>query len=277
MEENELSASGRAQETAEFGVRLLNDWLDRAARDMKDGKGADKVKGIMDFIIRRGAYADTTNESEAHSQEDIRDRQLKEDEEAFAKEIDSYTDGSMPNGHVVNVMATPLVFSLANAEMLPMVMAKNNIAHILDGRHSENIDPEILKGIPRALTGPMMIFDSKEDERIVAILDINDKSGDPIIVPIVLNAKMQKGRKVYEINQVINAYGKEGSGWYENWIEDGLLRYYDTKKTDSFAKRRRLSSPAGALRKFGLSDYRISTERDLVKLKKQKGNKKYYR
>lgn len=170
-----------------------------------------------------GRYMQTKSASE----------KLLEDENNFAGIVDEYTAGKINDTKTYNVMTTPLALGLAGGKILPVTIDGSKIKHIFDG-HSDGMTPELLKQIPRAMADPMMILDSYAGRKIV-VLDLKDKQGSTIIVPMELEVERQSQR--YKVNAINNAYGKGGeSGTDYNWfiehnLKKGRVSYINKEKT----------------------------------------------
>lgn len=156
---------------------------------------------------------------------------LLEDENNFAGIVDEYTNGKINPDKAYNVMTTPLALGLAGGKILPVTIDGNKIQHIFDG-HSDGMTPELLKQIPRAMANPMMVLDSYGGRKVV-VLDLKDKQGSTIIVPLELNVE----RNRYQVNAINNAYGKGSeNGTDYNWViehnlKKGRVSYINKEKT----------------------------------------------
>lgn len=156
---------------------------------------------------------------------------LIEDENNFAGIVDEYTNGKINSDKAYNVMTTPLALGLAGGKILPVTIDGNKIQHIFDG-HSDGMTPELLKQIPRAMADPMMVLDSYGGRKVV-VLDLKDKQGSTIIVPLELNVE----RNRYQVNAINNAYGKGSeNGTDYNWfiehnLKKGRVSYINKEKT----------------------------------------------
>lgn len=156
---------------------------------------------------------------------------LLEDENNFAGIVDEYTAGKINDTKTYNVMTTPLALGLAGGKILPVTIDGSKIKHIFDG-HSDGMTPELLKQIPRAMADPMMILDSYAGRKIV-VLDLKDKQGSTIIVPLELDVE----RSWYKVNAIASAYVKGGeSGTDYNWfiehnLKKGRVSYVNKEKT----------------------------------------------
>ena len=156
---------------------------------------------------------------------------LIEDENNFSGIVDEYTAGKINDTKTYNVMTTPLALGLAGGKILPVTIDGSKIKHIFDG-HSDGMTPELLKQIPRAMADPMMVLDSYSGRKIV-VLDLKDKQGSTIIVPLELDVE----RSWYKVNAITSAYGKGGeSGTDYNWfiehnLKKGRVSYINKEKT----------------------------------------------
>lgn len=156
---------------------------------------------------------------------------LLEDENNFAGIVDEYTNGKINPDKAYNVMTTPLALGLAGGKILPVTIDGNKIQHIFDG-HSDGMTPELLKQIPRAMANPMMVLDSYGGRKVV-VLDLKDKQGSTIIVPLELNVE----RNRYQVNAINNAYGKgsengtDYNGFIEHNLKKGRVSYINKEKT----------------------------------------------
>lgn len=156
---------------------------------------------------------------------------LLEDENNFSGIVDEYTAGKINDTKTYNVMTTPLALGLAGGKILPVTIDGSKIKHIFDG-HSDGMTPELLKQIPRAMADPMMVLDSYSGRKIV-VLDLKDKQGSTIIVPLELDVE----RSWYKVNAITSTYGKGGeSGTDYNWfiehnLKKGRVSYINKEKT----------------------------------------------
>lgn len=203
---------------------------------------------------------------------------LTEDEAAFSHNVDLFMNGELKGGNV-KVMTTPLVMKLVGAEILPVYIHQNVLAKILkhgkkvDGihGHANEMDADILKQLPKALTDPMAIVESKG--KPVVITSLVDKNRDTIIVPFVLEKKI-KEEKYYTANLIGSAYGKKSNQWILDKILGNLL-YINKKRTDDWRITSGLQLPIEAAElSVPFDKFTVPNETDLVKLKNE--NPEYY-
>lgn len=164
---------------------------------------------------------------------------LLEDENNFAANIDKFISGKLVD-KTIRVMQTPLALEVAGAKILPVDMSVENLDKVLNGKHKSDMSADIVKQIPRALTDPLMIFDTYDGKngakRKIVALDLKSKNGATIVVPFELEVDNKSNK--YVMNEIISAYGKTDNKtgepryeWFDKQIENGKLRYINKEKT----------------------------------------------
>ena len=269
-------------------------WLDTAVKE-KDAGVYKKEIGLehAERLSHKGAVSDShaTNPisistiqkelgivKKKEYRQKASETKLTEDEAAFSHNVDLFMNGELKGGNV-KVMTTPLVMKLVGAEILPVYIHQNVLAKILkhgkkvDGihGHADEMDADILKQLPKALTDPMAIVESKG--KPVVITSLVDKNRDTIIVPFVLEKKI-KEEKYYTANLIGSAYGKKSNQWILDKILGNLL-YINKKRTDDWRITSGLQLPIEAAESSVPFDkFTVPNETDLVKLKNE--NPEYY-
>lgn len=237
-------------------------------------------------IVKKDAYHQMAGEyahnvlSGKSTKKGMAEQQLDADEKSFADSVDRFMAGKISTD-TIQVMRTPLVMRLVGAEVLPVEISVSDLKKVLVDKHTD-ITPDIMKQIPRALTDPMMIFSTysgKNGEvRKVIVLELKDKNGATIVVPMELERK--KGN--YEVNQITSAYGKTDKktrrtsfAWFQKQLQEGKLEYANRKKATDWISS---EQPHWLIPKEKvdnlLSAPNVANEEDLVKLKSE--NPTYY-
>lgn len=237
-------------------------------------------------IVKKDAYHQMAGEyahnvlSSKSTKKGMAEQQLDADEKSFADSVDRFMAGKISTD-TIQVMRTPLVMRLVGAEVLPVEISVSDLKKVLVDKHTD-ITPDIMKQIPRALTDPMMIFSTysgKNGEvRKVIVLELKDKNGATIVVPMELERK--KGN--YEVNQITSAYGKTDKktrrtsfAWFQKQLQEGKLEYANRKKATDWISS---EQPHWLIPKEKvdnlLSAPNVANEEDLVKLKSE--NPTYY-
>lgn len=176
-----------------------------------------------------GRYMQTKSASE----------RLLQDEKNFVDNIDKFMSGQLVD-KTIRVMQTPLALEVAGAKILPVDISVENLDKVLNGKHKGDMSADIVKQIPRALTDPLMIFDTYDGKngakRKIVALDLKSKNGATIVVPFELEVDNKSNK--YVMNEIISAYGKTDNKtgepryeWFAKQIENGKLRYINKEKT----------------------------------------------
>ena len=207
---------------------------------------------------------------------------LEQDAAEFSHSIDLFMDGKLKGGNV-KVMTTPLVMKLVGAEILPIETSTTVLSKILYGKHSNELDENIVKQIPRALTDPVAVFQSKTKKgRLVVALELKDKNKSPIVVPFALDISSNPvdTSNGYYMNFITSAYGKDYKGrpnikWFYDEINAGRMCYGNKKKLTKLLGTAGLYLPQPPKSNKLLLDVKsVPNETDLVKLKNE--NPEYY-
>lgn len=206
------------------------------------------------------------------------ERRLKIDESEFSKSLDEFGKGTIKNP-MVRVMMTPLALKLVGAKLLPIEIATRDLSKILYGKHAGDMDPSIMKQLPRALADPVMIFGSytgrNGEPRKVVVVSMKDNNGATIVVPLELEANDIPGK--YKINRITSAFGKTdkktgepSNQWFVKQLEAGRLEYINRKKATDWISSEKPEWPIPKEKINSLfSGSNVTNETDLVKLKNQ--------
>ena len=136
----------------------------------------------------------------------------------------------------IPVMTTPLVMTLVGANHFPVSINDGKLKLIL--RDHQTMTPDILKDVPRAITDPIAIFESKsegEHPAKVILTELKDTNGADIITAFHLDYKG-------DINKLASSYAKEkGKGganpeWFREQAEQGRMLYINTDKAKAWAQ-----------------------------------------
>lgn len=156
-------------------------------------------------------------------------------------------------------MTTPLVMNLVNAPILPVYIRAKALNKILNGKHAYQLDADLLKQIPRALTDPAAIYSSDTQpgpDKMVAALDIKDKNDAHIVATFALSQSSNEvdGTHAYQLNFLTSVYGKDNNdkenptprdNWFLEQLEKGNLKYINRKEAPRLLRYRR--APTGSI------------------------------
>lgn len=226
----ELLSAGATKQEALDTVALLSSRANIANPDDPMQYFRDKPVSFKRVVSTpNGRYMQTKSANE----------KLLEDENNFAANIDKFISGKLVD-KTIRVMQTPLALEVAGAKILPVDMSVENLDKVLNGKHKSDMSADIVKQIPRALTDPLMIFDTYDGKngakRKIVALDLKSKNGATIVVPFELEVDNKSNK--YVMNEIISAYGKTDNKtgepryeWFAKQIENGKLRYINKEKT----------------------------------------------
>lgn len=226
----ELLSAGATKQEALDTVALLSSRANIANPDDPMQYFRDKPVSFKRVVSTpKGRYMQTKSANE----------KLLEDENNFAANIDKFISGKLVD-KTIRVMQTPLALEVAGAKILPVDMSVENLDKVLNGKHKSDMSADIVKQIPRALTDPLMIFDTYDGKngakRKIVALDLKSKNGATIVVPFELEVDNKSNK--YVMNEIISAYGKTDNKtgepryeWFAKQIENGKLRYINKEKT----------------------------------------------
>ena len=227
-----------------------------------DGTSRGKGEGSYNYVIFSEDDVEITEQYSVKS-----DREAKADQD-FADEIRGWE--SLKRNEAVTLNYTPTVLQMLGAEDLPMEIDKDAIRKILyssekpGGKHGQ-ITIEQLADLPTFLKDPIMVFASKgHNDSLVVMTEMLDSDGDTVIAAIHLS----KEKKRHIVNDIASVYGKDKAGTLTSWINDGLLRYMNKKKSHAWSVTSGLYLPTvrGSIPGFR---NKILFEHDLVKWRNQ--------
>lgn len=209
-----------------------------------------------------------------------RQGRLKQDRVAWSRAVDKFVAGGMSELETSRVMDMPLALQLSGAPANEIVAGYRFFSHTLRGKHSAQITPALMKKLVTSLADPIMVFDSDSHPgtSLVAMLELQDNQGATVVVPVRLQMDPTDPKSPAILTSF---YGKgdsktgiPGNRWFVNQIKKGNLRYINTKKSTRWSSVSGLQLPK-ALAPTGSFKDSIKTEADLVKLRKENGNKFY--
>ena len=145
---------------------------------------------------------------------------------AYEQRIDELFAGEKPRSQGVRV--------LDRSDMLGLLGMGDGPVHVVEskveqGRYNHGLTATDWKKVPEWLDNPAAVFDSDTQPGRLMFIAPELVRGSP--VRMIIDPRPDgKG-----VNLLINAYDAERNP-FARWINDGLLRYVDTKKTTSGAK-----------------------------------------
>jgi hypothetical protein len=186
------------------------------------------------------------------------DRLIGIEQKRFGKDVDNALDGSMGRYEQAEVMsAAPPVLrrlGLRDAE----IMAPQAVIHKAIEKHQ--IPAETIKQLPTQLNDPVMVFESVDDPKRIAVLtDLFNSEGKPIVVIIDPRGKDVRA----DVNVIPSIQRKTREKFVFDWARLGKLRYQNKEKRRNWFQNVGLQLPE--LETNLPTNSKILTEADFVK------------
>ncbi|QKJ87390.1 hypothetical protein PMPD1_2448 [Paramixta manurensis] len=133
---------------------------------------------------------------------------------------------SLKSGEIsIKIGRTPPVLRAMGAPNLDMVITRDTVRKASNGA-KHDVPMDVIERLPELFHDPEAVFESKtKDNAASVLLSAKDTTGRQVMAAVHMN--IESGRMV--INRIASVYGREAKQ-YQNWIDEGLLRYRRNKK-----------------------------------------------
>jgi len=161
----------------------------------------------------------------------------------FNEELQRQIDGTLPVGHIYKIGLPGDVLLASGIPNLPIEMNAATLARKASESYHNNhpFDLAEIKGFPKAIQNPIMVFDSRTRADSKVILTELKSGGANIVVALKMNHKKGSNRSgIVEVNSIRSIYPKGNVKDIASWYTDGLLRYADKEKASAFLEELRL-------------------------------------
>ena len=237
-----------ANENAFIYARMAESWA-----KIRNEYG-DTAYTAKDFMTEHAVNMGGERSVKVFTQEEVMlaEERLKKAEEEWSKSIDDFMENKLDSKQMVNVMDTPLVFSLINIKGRPIKIRIDTLNKILKKKHNDEIDSTSIKEFPRQLANPIMIFKNVDNQgrvipnEINVVLELKTKQDKNIQVPITLEAyeEHDKGKRRQTIYRIKSGFGRTKNQWYEWSLLNHNLLYVHKKRSRQLLNGIRQSSPS---------------------------------
>ena len=165
------------------------------------------------------------------------------------EEIESLCEADIgrPNAYILFSPSTPYIFRLLSLPDLPVIAYRDKLARALfldetkRHGHSSGISKEIIVQTAETLADPLYVFKSAtRNNSIVSIHSVLDKQNNPMMIS--LSTKLGATQNI-EVNLISSIYGRPVQQ-LQNWIEKGLLIYWNDLNDSKAALSVRLQLPS---------------------------------
>ncbi|HAJ28113.1 MAG TPA: hypothetical protein DCG53_12865, partial [Syntrophus sp. (in: bacteria)] len=162
---------------------------------------------------------------------------VQTEKESFGKQLDDFQTGKLKSGESLTVGSTPRVLTALGAEQLPITIDQNTLRKVLEDKHG--LSPDLVKQITEQLHDPIMVFDSATQPDSKVVMTELTHDGKTVVVAVHLS----KEKKHHIVNDIASIYTKDNDKIFGKWIDDGLLRYMNKKKSREWFQTRGLQLP----------------------------------
>ncbi len=137
---------------------------------------------------------------------------------------------------------TPPVYQELGFERLPVMITARHLktimseAGVLHGINYHGLTPDMIKQIPEAIKKPLIVMQSQNKnnvEDVIAVIELKDKSGNPIIIPFSPNKKGNFNSIEIDVNLAKSIYGKESFDSFLNKaVKENRILYLSEKSRE---------------------------------------------
>ena len=178
--------------------------------------------------------------------------ETRKEYESFFGQIDDYLErGKTPSYHQFLISKTPRILTFTGLpdneiSLSTSVLNKAKKIHGLDNK-------EIMDSV-KGLFNPILVFNSDKstseakNDSVLVITKATAKNGKPVALALELEKKLTNRKLVYVVNDIRsihdrNLVAQNGVDILKEWMDKGLLRYYDDKKISDWLAIKRVQFP----------------------------------
>lgn len=186
----------------------------------------------MDTITRNKKTAGKAVENDARMLQRL--AQSYDDDYGFADILDRFARREFVDMNTIPVCKTPNVLALGGANLaLDIIINPKTILKCMskpnERYHGHDLDKDIFKYLIFELRNPVMLLKGSKENTLVAVTDLIDRQGRPIIVSIALN----RNNAWHLANQITSAYGRNDfNGYLRRQIDNGNLIAFNKNKAN---------------------------------------------
>ncbi|WP_277292924.1 hypothetical protein [Veillonella montpellierensis] len=195
---------------------------------------------------------------------------LKADTEAWGTLIDAFKANKVTE-YRHRVMSMPLVYQMIGMQNKELFIENNILSKVLNKKHANKYDLDVLKQLPTALADPIAVFENYDvttgtvkADTFISVIGIKSKTGKLTSVPISFNLKTDG-------YFIVSIFPREKDLWYREQINNNHLLYVNCTKKDAITVSGKSISNITEMTSI---DDSIPNEEDLRKLKEE--NTSYY-
>jgi len=183
----------------------------------------------------------------------------------FNEELQQYIDGTLPTDRRFN-LGIPLGGLTDLLEAAPIYVKQGILKKAVEKHH---IDLNELKNLPKHLSDPIFVFESKDGISKTILIDAKDTLGRNVIAAIELSSIQIDAKRRLEVNDIKSLHGKDFEKLL-HWIDNGLLAFVNEKKGFDFLMRNRAQFPSGDGSQNPTANHHINIIKEFQKINTQR-------
>ncbi|MBY6209102.1 MULTISPECIES: LPD38 domain-containing protein [Halomonas] len=184
---------------------------------------------------------------------------IRHEAEIYRRDLNKAMSSKHSKVSPIRMGRTPPVLASLGAPDLPISITRDVVNKATSAKH--HVSMETIQRLPELLHDPVAILDSRtSQDALVVLVNAVDAKGKAVLVPIHLNKRQQ----YIHVNRVASVYGKDGAQRFvERGIEEGRVRYVNTRKSPEWLQSSRLQLPGEGAPSRGF-DKSVLTPDDIV-------------
>ncbi len=144
----------------------------------------------------------------------------------FNEELERYINGDMEANEMLHLGMPNGAMKLFLPDM-PIVMRQRILNKASFKKH--NIELSALTDMPKHLSEPIFVF-HRSVNTIGVLTEMTDRDGKNVCVAIELQAKIQNGHEIIEVNDIRSVHGRREENIIRPILENGNLQWVDREK-----------------------------------------------
>lgn len=163
---------------------------------------------------------------------------MYDEDSGFGEVLDRVMEDALEDFEPIVVCKTPNVYAFGGARIgIDMVINPTTILKCMaapnERFHGHDLDRDVLKYLIFEMRNPAMLLKGSKENTLVAVTDLIDKEGRPIIASVALDRRMAH----HQVNQITSAYGRNDFADYlQRQIDKGNLLAVNVKKANQMLR-----------------------------------------
>lgn len=230
--------------------------IQRALRSLGFNARVSAQRQAKDLIYQIGDAFTEGRRAKKRDMTGLLNSQPEKSQSAYEARIDELFAGTTASRSGLKVLDSSDVLSMLGHGDKPVVVPESKVQK---SRFNHKLKAEHWKKIPEWMENPVAVFDSDTVPGRYLFVAPETYNGEPIVMAVEPNVSV----KNIEVHLLVSAYERGTRMPVKRWMDDGLLRFIDLKRSPEFSDTSGLRLPRVYRQTRGLSG-KVLTERDLV-------------